>query len=119
MTACTTAILFLAALFFAPIVRMVGDYPAITAPALVLVGAMMMRNVAKIDWSDYTEALPSFLIVAGIPLTYSIGDGLALGFIAYPLIKLAGGRRREVQWLMLVMAAVLAAYFFFLRAEAG
>ncbi|MDY0169609.1 MAG: NCS2 family permease [Thermoguttaceae bacterium] len=119
LTACTTAMLFLGALFFAPIVRMVGDYPAITAPALVLVGAMMMRNVAKIDWSDYTEAMPSFLMVVGIPLTYSIGDGLALGFIAYPIIKLAGGRRREVKWLMLVMAAVLTAYFFFLRAEAG
>ncbi len=119
LTACTTAGLFLVALFFAPIVRMVGDYPAITAPALVLVGAMMMRNVTKIDWSDYTEALPSFLIVIGVPLTYSIGDGLALGFIAYPIVKLAGGRRRDVRWLMLAMAGVLAAYFFFLRAAAG
>ncbi len=116
LTACTTAVLFLTALFFAPVVRMVGDYPAITAPALVLVGAMMMRNVAKIDWSDYTEALPSFLIIIGIPLTYSIGDGLALGFLAYPVMKLAGGRRGEVKWLMLAVAVVLGAYFFLLRA---
>ncbi|MDZ7615411.1 MAG: NCS2 family permease [Patescibacteria group bacterium] len=119
LTACTTAVLFLAAIFFAPIVRMVGGYPAITAPALVLVGAMMMRNVTKIDWSDYTEALPSFLVVIGIPFTYSIGDGLALGFLAYPVVKVAGGRRREVKWLMIVLAFVLAAYFFFLRPAAG
>ncbi len=119
LTACTTASLFLVALFFAPIIRMVGNYPAITAPALVLVGAMMMRNVTKIDWADFTEALPSFLIVVGVPLTYSIGDGLALGFVAYPIVKLAGGRGRDVRWLMFVMAGVLAAYLFFLRPTAG
>ena len=119
LTSCTTALLFLGAVFFAPLARMVGDYPAITAPALVLVGGMMMRNVANIEWSDFTEALPSFLIVIGIPFTYSIGDGLALGFLAYPVVKIVSGRRREVRWLMVGLAAVLAVYFFLLRCEAG
>ena len=79
----------------------------------------MMRNVANIEWSDFTEALPSFLILIGIPFTYSIGDGLALGFLAYPVVKIVSGRRREVRWLMVGLAAVLAVYFFLLRCEAG
>jgi len=119
LTAVVVAVLFLAALFFAPIVRMVGGYPAITAPALIVVGSMMMRGVTKIDWQDYTEAMPAFLTIIGIPLTYSIGDGLALGFVSYPVIKLAAGRGREVRWLMYLMAAVLAAYFVLVRPEAG
>ena len=73
----TTAALFLVALFFAPVVTMVGGYPPLTAPALVLVGAMMLRSVRRIEWSDTTEALPAFLILIGIPLSYSISDGLA------------------------------------------
>ena len=76
------------ALFFSPIIDMIGSYRPITAPALVVVGTMMMRNVTKIDWNNYAESLPTFLIIAGIPLTFSIADGLALGFIAYPAIKL-------------------------------
>jgi AGZA family xanthine/uracil permease-like MFS transporter len=119
LTAVAVAALFLVALLFAPIVRMVGGYPAITAPALIVVGSMMMRNVAKIDWSDYTEAMPAFITLVGIPMTYSIGDGLALGFIAYPLIKLVGGRGRDVRWLMYLLAAILAAYLVLVRPEAG
>lgn len=99
-----TAFLFLAALFFTPLVGMVGKYPPITAPALVLVGAMMVRNVSKIDWDDYSEAIPAFLIVLGIPLSSTIADGLAIGFIAYPVIKWFSGKGREVNWLMLIVA---------------
>ena len=103
MTALTAALLFLAALFFSPIIAMVGSYPAVTAPALVLVGSMMMRNVLKIKWDDFTEAFPAFLVLLGIPLTYSIADGLALGFISHTLLKLFGGRRHEVRWFMAVV----------------
>ena len=99
-----TAFLFLAALFFTPLVGMVGKYPPITAPALVLVGAMMVRNVSKIDWDDYSEAIPAFLIVLGTPLSSTIADGLAIGFIAYPVIKWFSGKGREVNWLMLIVA---------------
>ena len=119
LTALTTAAFFLVALFFHPLVEMVGNYPPITAPALVIVGSMMMWNVTKVVWTDFTEAFPAFLIVIGVPMTYSIGDGLALGFVAYPLVKLLAGRGREVKWLMYVLALVLAAYFVLLRPQAG
>ncbi|MGA2031438.1 MAG: NCS2 family permease [Thermoguttaceae bacterium] len=116
LTALCTAALFLLALFFSPLVALVGSYPPITAPALVVVGSMMMRNVAHIQWANYAESLPAFLILIGIPLTFSIADGLTLGFIAYPLVKLCAGQGREVRWLMYVMALVLAVYFLFVRA---
>jgi adenine/guanine/hypoxanthine permease len=119
LTAVTVAGLFLAALFFSPIIAMVGSYPPITAPALVLVGAMMLRSVEKIAWSDSSESVPAFLLLVGIPLSYSIADGLALGFISYPLIKLLSGRGREIGWLSYLMAVCLLAYFVFVRARIG
>jgi AGZA family xanthine/uracil permease-like MFS transporter len=115
LTAICAALLFLLALFFGPVVSMVGSYPPITAPALVIVGSMMMRNVLKIDWDNYAECMPAFLVILGIPLTFSIADGLALGFISYPLIKLLAGQGRDVKWLMYVMAVVLVAYFILVR----
>ena len=117
LTALVAAALFLLALFFSPIINMIGSYPAITAPALIVVGTMMMRNVAKIDWDNYAESLPTLLVIAGIPLTFSIADGLALGFIAYPLVKLFAGQGRDVKWLMYVMAVVLVAYFALVRIQ--
>lgn len=117
LTGLVVAGLFLLALFFGPLIAMVGSYPPITAPALVVVGAMMMRNVSKIEWQDYTESIPAFLTLVGIPLSYSIADGLALGFISYPLIKLLGGKARQVGWLTYVLAVVLMAYFLFVRSR--
>jgi len=115
LTALAAAALFLLALFFSPIIDMIGSYRPITAPALIVVGTMMMRNVTKIDWNNYAESLPAFLVIAGIPMTFSIADGLALGFIAYPLVKLFSGQGRDVKWLMYVMAVVLVAYFAVVR----
>lgn len=117
LTAVTVAVLFLAAPVFAPLVEMVGSYPAITAPALVIVGSMMMRNVLKIEWSNAAEAVPAFVTILGIPLTYSIADGLALGFITYPLVKLLAGQRREVGWLSYVLALLLIAYLVLVRSQ--
>jgi AGZA family xanthine/uracil permease-like MFS transporter len=117
LTALTVSALFLVALFFSPVVRMLGGYAPITAPALVLVGGMMLRNVRHLDWDDYTELLPSFLVLLGIPLSYSIADGLALGFIAYPLLKLIGGRGRDVRWVSWLVAALLLAYFVLVRSQ--
>ena len=97
---------------------MVGSYAPITAPALVIVGSLMMQSVAKIDWLNYAESMPAFLILLGIPLSYSIADGLALGFIAYPVVKLLAGQGRDVKWLMYVIAAVLVVYFVTIRAQA-
>jgi len=108
-----TALLFLLALLFSPLARMIGGgyspteevtlYP-ITAPVLIIVGSMMVANVARIHWGQWDESLPAFLILIGMPLTYSIADGMALGFIAYPIIKLLCGKVREVHWCMGVIA---------------
>ncbi|MEY2465631.1 MAG: adenine/guanine/hypoxanthine permease [Verrucomicrobiota bacterium] len=117
LTGLVVAALFLLALFFSPLIAMVGSYPPITAPALVIVSAMMIQNVAKIDWKDYTESIPAFLVLIGIPLSYSIADGLALGFISYPIIKLFSGRRREIGWLTYVLGLVLVLYFVFVRSK--
>jgi AGZA family xanthine/uracil permease-like MFS transporter len=117
LTSLTTAVFFLLALFFSPIIHMVGSYAPITAPALVSVGAMMIRNVTKVDWNDMTECLPAFLIIIGIPFSYSISDGLALGFIAYPVVKSFGQKGKDVNWLMYTLAVVLVAYFLFVRAS--
>ena len=117
LTALTVSVLFLVALFFYPIIAMVGSYPPITAPALVLVGAMMARNVTKIEWGDYTEGVPAFLTMIGIPFFYSIADGLSLGLVTYPVIKSLSGRAREVHWTMWALAALLVLYFVFVRSK--
>lgn len=119
LTALVVALLFLLALFFSPVIAMVGSYGAITAPALVLVGAMMIRNAAGIDWADFTEAFPAFLVLIGIPLTFSIADGLALGFISHPLLKLLTGRMKETRWFMLLIAMLLIVYFVVIRSRMG
>jgi len=117
LTGLVVAALFLIALFFSPLIAMVGSYPAITAPALVIVGAMMLQNVAKIAWQDYSESVPAFLILIGIPLSYSIADGMALGLISYPILKLFSGRGLEVGWLTYVLALILIAYFLLVRSR--
>jgi AGZA family xanthine/uracil permease-like MFS transporter len=117
LTGLVVAALFLLSLFFTPLIAMVASYPPITAPALVIVGALMAQNVGKIDWADFTESVPAFLTMIGIPLSYSIADGLALGFICYPLIKLFSGKVKDVGWLTYTLALVLLVYFVFLRSR--
>ncbi len=119
LTGLVVAVLFILALLFAPLIALVASFPPITAPALVVVGVFMAKNVLKIDWDDMTESLPAFLIMLGIPLTYSIADGLALGFVAYPVIKLLSGRGREVRPLMYGLAVLMAVYFVFVRSGMG
>ncbi len=106
-----TAGLFLLALFFHPLVKMIGGgyaaaggvvlYPVV-APALVLVGVMMMDGTRHIPWDDYTESIPAFLTLVVMPLSVSISDGITFGVLAYVLLKLATGRRREIHWLLYV-----------------
>ena len=117
MTAVVAAGLFLLALPLTPLIAMVGSYPPITAPALLIVGALMMRSVKAIEWEDATEALPAFLTLIGIPLTYSIADGIALGLVAYPILKLSTGRGHEANCMSRLLALVLAAYFIVLRPQ--
>jgi AGZA family xanthine/uracil permease-like MFS transporter len=117
LTALTTAALFLLSLFFSPLLAMVGSYPPITAPALVLVGALMMRSARDIAWDDPTESIPAFAILAGIPLTYSIADGLALGFLSYPVVKVLAGRGSEAGVVLTGLAVLLFFYFLFVRGQ--
>jgi AGZA family xanthine/uracil permease-like MFS transporter len=119
LTGLVVAGLFLLALFFSPLIAMVGSYAPITAPALVLVGALMTRCAARIDWTEPSEFIPAFLTLVGIPLSYSIADGLALGLVSYPLIKLLSGKGREVNWVGYLLAAALLAYFSLVRGRMG
>jgi AGZA family xanthine/uracil permease-like MFS transporter len=89
---------------------MIGAYAPITAPALTIVGAMMNQNVAKIEWKDYTESIPAFLFIIGIPLSYSIANGLALGFISYAVVKAFSGRAREISQLTYLLAIVVSVF---------
>lgn len=106
LTSVFISLFFILAIFFSPLVKMIGLFKPITAPALVIVGAMMMRNVRKIDWSEYSESIPAFLIMAGIPLTCSISNGLAFGFISYPLLKLFSGKAKDTSWLVYILGAI-------------
>ncbi|MEM9417980.1 MAG: NCS2 family permease [Planctomycetota bacterium] len=110
---------FLLCLFFSPIIAMVGSYPPITAPALVLVGAMMMRSVGQVAWEDWTEALPAFVVLAVVPLTFSIGDGIAMGFLTYAILKLATGKIASVHPVVWILAVLLAAYLTLVRPSVG
>lgn len=114
LTSVATAACFLLALFFKPLVSMVAEFPPITAPALVLVGTMMFKNVVKINWKDYTESIPAFLIIGGIPLTFSIADGLAFGMICYPIIKLLTGRGREASALSYIIGLIFLLRYLFI-----
>ncbi|MBM4321405.1 MAG: NCS2 family permease [Deltaproteobacteria bacterium] len=115
-----TALLFLLAIFFMPIVSMIGGgvVPAgggapihpVIAPVMIIVGSMMCMSLAKVPWTDPTEAIPAFLVIIGMPLTYNIANGLALGFAAYPLLKLLAGKGREVNWLVYVLGAVFVGH---------
>ncbi len=112
VTAIVTGVLFLLALVVAPVA---GAIPAFaTAPALILVGSLMASHAAEIDWADPLVALPAFLTIATIPLTFSIANGLAFGFCAYTLLRIARGEFRKVGWLVYVLTALFIARFIYL-----
>jgi AGZA family xanthine/uracil permease-like MFS transporter len=124
LTSLTVGFWMVLAVFFSPLVAMVGGgvavagpdgsesilYPVI-APALILVGSFMASTLAGLRWDDLTEAVPAFATIAGMALTYSIGNGLAFGFILYPFLKLVSGRGREASWVMYLLGAVFLARF--------
>jgi adenine/guanine/hypoxanthine permease len=114
LTAVVVAILFALSLFFEPLVAAI---PATAyAPALMLVGAMMIESVVKIDFNDYTEVIPAFTVIALMSFTYNIGVGITAGLVLYPLFKLAAGRAREVHaGLWMLCALSLLFYVFYSR----
>ena len=111
LTGVVVSILFLLALFFRPLIGIVPA--AATSPALIVVGTMMMTNITKLDWGDFTEILPAFMAMIIMPLTYSISHGIAFGFIVYPIVKVFTGQSEDVHWLVYVLAVVFALYFIF------
>ena len=109
-----TSFLFLCALFFSPLAEMISGevtYGGMTlrpviAPALILVGSMMMKCVKFVDWDELTDAIPAFLSIVIMPLTLSITEGISFGFISYALLKLAAGKGRQVPWLIYLFAGL-------------
>ncbi|EHL2700500.1 NCS2 family permease, partial [Listeria monocytogenes] len=84
----------------------VSGISAITAPALIVVGSMMIGAVKEIDWDTLDEAFPAFLVILAMPLTSSIAIGLAFGFISYPVLKVFTGKWRELNWFLIVIAVL-------------
>lgn len=113
LTALVTALLMLAMLFFSPLAMTVPAYA--TAPALIFVGTLMISHLGKIKWDDITEALPAFLTVISMPLTYSIANGIAVGVASHTLIKTLSGRAKEVHWFSWVLAVIFVLWLVFIR----
>ena len=109
------AALFGAAMFCAPLVAAIPAYA--TAPALILVGALMCGSVGKVDWSDFSDAFPAFLTILATPLTYSIATGLSLGVLSFTFLKLFTGKRKEISILIWVLAVLFALRYAFLGSE--
>jgi AGZA family xanthine/uracil permease-like MFS transporter len=106
LTAVVVAVLFALSAFFSPLVGAVSGIAAITAPALIVVGSLMVGHVAQIKWNDIDEAFPAFLVILSMPLTSSIATGIALGFIAYPLMKVFKRQWKSVHPLVYVFAVL-------------
>ncbi len=115
VTSIVTGLLFIAALFAAPIVGAVPS--AATSPALVVVGGLMISAVGEIPWDDVCTAVPAFLTLVMIPLTFSIANGLACGIISYVVIHLARGRGRQVPWAAYVLAVLLIFRFVYIGSK--
>lgn len=109
LTSVVVGILFLLSIFLAPIAGIVPA--AATAPALIVVGVLMMGSMGKIEWSNLEVAIPAFFTVAIMPFAYSISDGIGFGFISYVLVKLVMRKWREVHWLMWIISALFIAKY--------
>jgi AGZA family xanthine/uracil permease-like MFS transporter len=109
-----TSFFFLIALFFSPLAEMIGgEYVyndmilrPVIAPPLIIVGFLMMKTITRIEWADLTEGLPAFLTVIVIPMTFSITEGIAFGFISYSILKLVSGKGKEVHWMIYLFAVL-------------
>ena len=109
LTAVFIGIFFLISMIFSPLLAVIPT--TVTAPALIIVGVLMAGNLKNIHWEKFEVAFPSFLIVVGMPLTYSISDGLALGMIAYPITMIAARRHKEVSIMMYILFFIFIGFF--------
>ncbi|WP_078542937.1 NCS2 family permease [Litchfieldia alkalitelluris] len=111
-TSVVTAALFVLAMFFSPLLGVVTS--AVTAPALIIVGILMVSSLGKIAWDRFEVAVPAFLTIIAMPLTYSIATGIAIGFIFYPITMLVKGKAKEINPIMYVLFVIFVLYFIFL-----
>ncbi|WP_066065100.1 NCS2 family permease [Neobacillus soli] len=109
LTSLTAGLLFIPALFLIPLFKVIPN--AAIAPVLIIVGCLMVQSLKEIPFDDFTEAFPAYLMMAIMPLSFSIANGIAFGFIAYPILKLVTGRRSEVSITMYVIAFFFLIYF--------
>ncbi len=101
LTSLVVGVLFALAMFFSPLLTVVTSN--VTAPVLIIVGILMAQSMKEIDWSKFEIAMPAFLTIVGMPLTYNISYGIAFGFLAYPLTMMAAGRRKEINPIMYIL----------------
>ena len=111
LTSITVGLLFLVASFFIPVIKLIPD--SAIAPILIIIGGLMLQNIKNLDMKDMSESFPALLIIALIPFTYSIADGIAIGFILYPILKIAIGKWREVSVTLYVIAGMFLMNFIF------
>jgi adenine/guanine/hypoxanthine permease len=111
--AVVTAGFFLLSLFFFPLLEVVTS--AVTTPALVVVGILMVSSLGKIEWAKFEVAVPAFLTIVAMPLTYSIATGIAVGFIFYPIVMIVKGRIKDINPIMYIFFVIFALYFIFLQ----
>jgi AGZA family xanthine/uracil permease-like MFS transporter len=107
--------LFLVAVFFTPLATAIPGYA--TAPALIVVGALMTESIGRVVWSDFTDAIPAFVTLLATPLTFSIATGLSMGLISYTLVKVAAGRFREVSPVIWILTLLFIFRYAYLAAE--
>ena len=112
LTSLTTAAMFGVALFFAPLFTLVPS--AATAPALVIVGLFMMSPITKINFNDYTEAIPAFLTIVMMPFAYSIAEGIVFGMVSYVVLKAISGKFKDVSWVMWILSFLFVLRFIFM-----
>jgi AGZA family xanthine/uracil permease-like MFS transporter len=112
LTACVAAVLFFLCIVISPVAAVVPA--AATAPALIIVGSLMMTVVRKVKWEEPDEAIPAFLTLIAVPLTFSIANGIAIGFISYPLMKLFSGKFKDLNPVVCVLAVLFILRFVFL-----
>ncbi|GMB95413.1 NCS2 family permease [Helicobacter sp. NHP22-001] len=110
-TCVIVALLFASLIFLAPLAKALASVPAITSPALIIVGFMMMSHLGEIDWNDLEEALPAFFVFFWIPISFSITNGVGIGLIVYPLIKIVRGKFKQVHPLLYLFGALFVVQF--------
>ena len=113
LTTVFVAILFLFSLFLSPLAKSIPTFA--TAPALIVVGSLMMKQLIKLPWDDVSEMIPAFAVMLFMPLTYSIANGIAMGFIFYPIVKALSGKFSDIHWLTWILCFLFLFRFFFLE----